>query len=44
MNLILPIVIVALVLGLSRDKMTPARWFFMIAVILATLLRYGMKH
>jgi len=44
MNIVLPIMIVALILGLSSDKMTTGRWAFMVTVIVGTLARYWMKH
>lgn len=44
MNIILPIVVVALVLGLSRNKMNAALWVIMVLAIAATLGHYALKH
>jgi len=44
MNIIDPIVIVAVVLGLSSNKMTPGHWVVMVVAIMATLTAYGLKQ
>ncbi|HEY3329960.1 MAG TPA: hypothetical protein VGK19_08075 [Capsulimonadaceae bacterium] len=44
MSIIMPIMVVALILGLTKTRMTPAYWIILSLTIVLTLARYAMKH
>ena len=44
MSIILPIMIAALILGLTKSKMTTEYWIIMVMVIILTLVKYAIKH
>ena len=44
MNIIIPLIIVALIVGLSAKKMTPGLWFLVGVAIISVMTNYYVKN